>query len=168
MFIHFLILHKYTLNITHWIYLIFYKSCPLAFTNNNGLIRLVRSLHLCQLLNSLTYGRELFIHRKAMVPYVQLSINCRIGFWYIKSKICAMIKWSRPQLVDNCIYGTIAFPCIKNSLLMASFVWQHPHVLLCVKSFFHTFRITFVWGYSIQCTSVVNLCSTLLNICHSM
>ena len=51
-----------------------------------------------------------------MVPYVQLSTNCRIGFWYNENKICTVIKLSSPQLVENSTYGTIAFPCIKSSL----------------------------------------------------
>ena len=65
------------------------------------------------------YGstRELFIHGKAMVPYVQLSTNCRIGFQYNENKICTLINLTSPQLVDNCLYGTIAFPCIKSSLV---------------------------------------------------
>ena len=29
----------------------------------------------------LDLSRELFIQKKAMVPYVQLSTNCRKGFW---------------------------------------------------------------------------------------
>ena len=37
------------------------------------------------------------------------------AFGYMKNKI-TVIKSSCPQLVDNCTYGTIAFPCIKNSL----------------------------------------------------
>ena len=53
---------------------------------------------------------------KAMVPYVQLSTNCRISFWYNVNKICTVIKLSSTQLVDNCTYGTIAFLCIKSSL----------------------------------------------------
>ena len=59
--------------------------------------------------------RELFKHGKAMVPYVQLSTYFRIGFWY-NEKNYIVIKLSSPKLVDNCTYGTIAFPCIKSSL----------------------------------------------------
>ena len=61
--------------------------------------------------------RELFIRKKAMVLYVvQLSTYFRIGFWYNGNKICTVIKLSSPQLVDNCTYGAIAFPCTKSSL----------------------------------------------------
>ena len=64
-----------------------------------------------------TSTRELFIHGKGMLPYVQLSTNCRIGFLYKENKIYTVTKLSSPQLVYNCTYGTIAFPCIKSSLL---------------------------------------------------
>ena len=48
-----------------------------------------------------------------MVPYVQLSTHCRIGFW-CKEKICStVIKLSSPQLIDNWTYGTTAFRCIE-------------------------------------------------------
>ena len=55
-------------------------------------------------------SRELFIHGKAMVPYVQLSTNCRIGFQYNENRIYTMKNMSSPVLVENCAYGTIAFP----------------------------------------------------------
>ena len=51
-------------------------------------------------------GRELFIHRKAMVPYVQLSSNCRIGFWHNENKICSVIKLSSPPLVEKSLAQT--------------------------------------------------------------
>ena len=60
--------------------------------------------------------RELFIHKKAMVPYVQLSTYFRIGFWYNENKICTVIKLSSPQLIDICTYGTIAFQYMKKRL----------------------------------------------------
>ena len=61
--------------------------------------------------------RELFIHGKAMIPYVQFSTNSRIGFWYNENNIFTVIKLSRPQLVGNYTYHTIAFSSIKSSLL---------------------------------------------------
>ena len=75
-------------------------------------------LVLCRafLLYSIPWHRELFIHWKTMLPYVQLLTNCRNSFWFNENKICIVIKLSSPQFVDTCSYGTIAFPCIKTSL----------------------------------------------------
>ena len=57
--------------------------------------------------------RELFIHGKAMLPYVQLSTNCRVGFWYNENKICTGIKLLSPQLVDNYTYAYTEFPAMN-------------------------------------------------------
>ena len=62
--------------------------------------------------------RELFIHREAMVAYVQLSTSCRLDFWCNEINTCrALLELSSPNLVDKCAYGNIAFPCIKISLV---------------------------------------------------
>ena len=58
-------------------------------------------------------GRELFIHEKAMVSHVQLSTNCRIGFFCSKKIHLTAVKLSSPQLVDKYTYGAIVFPCIE-------------------------------------------------------
>ena len=58
-------------------------------------------------------GNSLYTGR---LPYEQLLTNCRIGFYYKENKIWTAKKLSSPQLVDNCTYGTIAFPCRKSSL----------------------------------------------------
>ena len=42
-----------------------------------------------------------------------LSTNCRIDN---ENKTWTVIKLSSWQLVDNCTYGTMAFPCMKSSL----------------------------------------------------
>ena len=81
-----------------------------------------------------SWTRELFIQGKAMVPYVQLSTNCRIGFWYNENKVCTVVKLSSPQLVDNCTYGTIAFPSIKSSLTVVA-KWSFLLLLvLCLEA----------------------------------
>ena len=46
--------------------------------------------------------KEFFIHRKAIIPYVQLSTNCRIGFWFNEKIYLTVLKLSNPQLVENC------------------------------------------------------------------
>ena len=42
--------------------------------------------------------RELFLHEKAMVPYVQLSTNCRIGFWCNEKYIFDCDKIIKPTV----------------------------------------------------------------------
>ena len=65
---------------------------------------------------STTITREFFIHGKAMVPYVQLSTNCGLDNFITMQILFSLYQEPILQLVDNCTYGTIAFPCIKSSL----------------------------------------------------
>ena len=60
--------------------------------------------------------REHFIHRKAIVPYVQLSTNCGLDNSFTAQILLSFYRKPILQLVDNCTYGTIAFLCIKSSL----------------------------------------------------
>ena len=54
-------------------------------------------------------SRELLIHGKAMVPCVQFSTNCGLGNFINVQILFSLYQ----ELVDNCNYGTIAFPCKK-------------------------------------------------------
>ena len=60
--------------------------------------------------------------RKVFLIYVQSyffkgnGIGWPLFLLFTENKICTVIKLSSPQLVDNCTYGTTAFPCIKSSL----------------------------------------------------
>ena len=71
----------------------------------------------------LRWSRELFIHGKATVPYVQLSTNCGLDNFIT---VLVLFSFKKPilQLVDNATYGTIAFPCVKSSLVRASNIGQ--------------------------------------------
>ena len=60
--------------------------------------------------------KELFIHRKAMVKYVRLSTNSGFENFITVQILFSLHKKPILQLVDNCTYGTIAFPCIKSYL----------------------------------------------------
>ena len=71
----------------------------------------------------LSESSELFIHRKTMVLYVQLSTNCRLDNFITVQILFLMYQKAILQLVENCKYGTIAFPCIKSSLVKATKVF---------------------------------------------
>ena len=61
---------------------------------------------------SFMLGRELFTPEKAMVPCVHLSTNC--GLDNLITVQILFLLYYKPilQLVDDCTYGTIAFPCM--------------------------------------------------------
>ena len=52
-----------------------------------------------------------------MVPYAQLSANCGLDNFITVQILFSFNYKPILQLVDNCTYGTIAFPCIKSSLI---------------------------------------------------
>ena len=67
-----------------------------------------------------SYTRELFIHGKAMVPYVQLSTNCGLNNFITVQILLSLYQKPILQLVDNYTYGTLSFPCIKSTLVTLS------------------------------------------------
>ena len=79
-------------------------------------------------------GRELFMHGKAMVPYVQLSINCGLDNFTTVQNLFSLYQKPILQLVDNCTYGTIAFPCIKSFLLRVKIILSRVNLK---KLFWH-------------------------------
>ena len=78
--------------------------------------------------------RELFIHGKAMVPYVKLSTNYGLDNSITVQFFFSLYLKPILQLVDNCTYGTIAFPCIKSSLISAIVHTFHSFLRLNVTS----------------------------------
>ena len=77
--------------------------------------------------NTSLWTWELFIHGKAMVPYVQLSTYFRISFWYNENKICTgdwqpcskvstpkILKWNLKKLLLFYLWVLICVKVVKD------------------------------------------------------